>query len=95
MKTLHIQVTEDDIKQGIKGKCDGCPIVLAINRQLMDNCFAYVNGSIGKIYVKSPFHQLCVFSIPIVAYQFIAAFDSDRNVGPFSFDIELPSYCVK
>lgn len=78
---LHVEVTEDDIKQGEAGSCLNCPIALALQRH-SPNTDIVVQG------------DWCVFGdreadLPPAAQAFIAAFDDGDPVESFAFDLDL------
>lgn len=97
-KTLTVEVTEDDIKNGIPQKACKCPIALAICRQLGyqpdDN---YVDVAKQAIHVLekdaepitfgSGFRAkpLTQYHLPVNAQDFVERFDDYEDVYPFSF----------
>lgn len=89
---LTIQVTEEDIGEGVKSDCYLCPIARA-----MDRCTGG-SASVWSTYAKIVLHGdvLTIDPLPQSARDFIANFDETRpdhrrEPEPFSFEIELPN----
>ncbi len=77
---LTIEVTADDIANGIKSSCTGCPIALATKRAIIDP-FQYVAVEDNCMSVGRTDYRL-----PKVAADFVADFDADQSVKPFVFN---------
>ena len=83
-KTLTVNVTQEHIHNGIRMKCRHCPVALALNEQhpLPNEEWWGTNG-------REVFCGLeAEYRLPIAAWQFVDAFDSGRNVKPFTFTLE-------
>lgn len=85
---VHVEVTEDDIRQGIRGECGTCPLARALNR---------VVESQWKVKVYS-FHaqledaaDLWEAVLPNSAEDFVASFDRGGPGEPFAFDLSFNS----
>lgn len=80
---MKIDVTAEDIDNGVPGECGRCPVALAIARKL---------GLVGAGIRVGPSAVRIRFDgardLPAVARVFVEAFDWDRPVEPFSFEIE-------
>lgn len=87
---LRINVTAKDIKNGMIANCQNCPVALAIKRHLHKLPYEYclVSNSIARFYSHS---NVCdkYISFPNRVITFIADFDLNKEVKPFSFTIEL------
>lgn len=83
MRTITINVTQEDIDKGIKNSCFNCALALSAKRALED-----ANLSVGA---KTIFWvtKLVDFNLPQVAIDFIKAFDTNQPVSPFTFDLTL------
>lgn len=81
MKTITIEVTQEDIDKGKQGSCGRCPIALAAYR-VMEGSFLVLPYAIFRLEGKS-------ISLPDSAIEFIGLFDSGMPVKPFSFTIEI------
>lgn len=85
---MVIAVTQNDIKHGERFMCRTCPIALAIGRATsrmvwVERNHVAVDGStIGEAIVFA--------ELPMLAQNFIKAFDKGRQVRPFSFCIDIP-----
>lgn len=76
---VYVQVTEEDIKNGIKSAPSSCPIGLALMRQrsraLVSNVMVVEHNSLAKL--------------PKVAQDFIQRFDRGESVIPINFVLEF------
>jgi hypothetical protein len=82
---MNIQVTEDDIEQGVPFDPCRCPVALAIKRATRRRHIIVGESAleIGRLRYHTP-HEL---------RRFIEGFDLGRTVSPFSFDIKgLPRF---
>lgn len=84
---LKIEVTEDDINNGVKYHPCRCPIALAVIRALdVPVCDVEVENNIYISYLSKQF----VYHDPTGEIQyFITAYDHDRLVVPFEFEAEF------
>lgn len=88
--TYLIQVTADDIREGVREDCCKCPVALAIYRAgivLVGVRNDEIEVVVGETYLNLP--------LPEPARDFIANFDESRpdyrrEPEPFNFEIELP-----
>ena len=90
-----ITVTQEDINQGVRRKCDSCPIALAINRILRmeykSSCFAHVyikNRETGGVIYRT-------IPLPDIAFNFILNFDRKEEVYPITFTLDIPKEYLK
>ena len=89
-RKVTIEVTDDDISDGIKSSCHSCPIALAASRIDVARIIS-VNSS--SMIVRNSYSRNGNFIVlPIEAIDFISAFDGlgPTAVEPFSFEIEVP-----
>jgi len=87
-RKVTIEVTDDDIFDGIKSSCHSCPIALAASRIDIARIIS-VNST--SMVVRNSYSRVGDFILlPIEAIDFIEAFDADQEVEPFSFEIEVP-----
>lgn len=99
LSTLKIEVTEEDIKNGIPCDGDHCPIALAVKRLTGKHC--YVGGAYIEISEREegfdedgePYwshREVETFEIPRVAQDFVHDFDhpiqKEGQIVPFSFE---------
>jgi len=98
--TLHVSVTAEDIAAGHPIMACGCPLSRAIRRALkaMDTRFAHIQAAVTQIDVTffnvSPLPPLAV--LPAEASRFVSAFDLQKPVQPFEFDLEIKvPLCLK
>lgn len=82
MRTLTINVTQEDIDKGIKESCFSCPVAKALRRVMSNSTYIRVGNP--TVTVGS-----CTTQLPIVASHFISKFDIDQPVSPFTFDLTL------
>jgi hypothetical protein len=84
---LKIEVTAEDIQNGMPGWCGKCPVALAVRRALggfVKREVASVGVSYAAVYVDSRIHML-----PSDARMFVQNFDEGEPVEPFDFEIEV------
>ena len=97
-RKVTIEVTDDDISEGVPLLMYSCPIALAAKRINLAKVvsvgghFAYVVSVGGHfVYVRNGYSSYpAIVMLPIEAIDFISAFDSNQPVEPFSFEIEVP-----
>lgn len=97
-KTLHIQVTQEDIDNGVRGTNNQCPIALAVRRQtgkpivrVMDRYITLADEA--DVYENSIDLHMELYTLPWEAQDFIRVFDSNGTevedffgtVRPFDF----------
>ena len=89
-RKVTIEVTDDDIFDGIKNSCHNCPIALAAIR--IDVARIISVNSISMEVRNSYSRVGDIIVLPNEAIDFIAAFDGlgPTAVEPFSFEIEVP-----
>lgn len=77
-KTVTIKVTKADIRDGVRGSVNLCPIALATKRKLG-----------GYVNIASNFFESAnfVIDLPARACNFISRFDKGSGVKPFSFKL--------
>lgn len=83
---MIINVTQQDIDQGVRATCSFCPVALAMNREIKKPplridvtreawCFTLRGNPAGLNF------------FPVSVRDFIAHFDAGRPVTPFSFTV--------
>jgi hypothetical protein len=88
---VTIEVTAEDISRGKPRSTCGCPVALAINRQLkLSETEHLITASVGRKFTQVlTLRRVLVFWFPDNVQIFIDRFDSDQPVKPFSFEFEL------
>ena len=86
--TVTIDVTQEDIDNGVRAMCDKCPIALAIARKI--KCDIYVSTFLTRLYYEDLGLE---FSNSTPMYTFVKNFDQGVPVQPFSFELDI-SYGV-
>lgn len=89
---MLINVTQDHIDRGVASDCEKCPVALAVFEAVPGCVYADVSdagvmchqenketGAIRVLKIRTPYS---VFS-------FYSAFDSGREVSPFSFEFPV------
>jgi hypothetical protein len=84
---IAVQVTQEDIAQGLAGDCEECPIALAIYRALSATTGVRV-GTGGVTLYRD--HANAMLALPVAASRFICWFDHDDVVEPFEFELDIP-----
>ena len=80
---MKIQVTEEDIKNGVRHFCSSCPVALAIKK--LYPAETWVSVSARRVVIEETSYDL-----PEVAITFIQMFDKGQKVEPITFDLPLP-----
>ena len=76
---MKIQVTQEDIDNGLPRRIDFCPVALAVRRAFPKNEQVYVGGD--RILIGGRrYHS------PSVVFDFISLFDSQAGGLPFEFE---------
>ena len=87
MSRVLIEVTQEDIKNGVRGDPCNCPTAHAATRATHGT----VPLRVGALVIKfGPIGSSVASKLPIEAREFIYDFDWGKPVEPFSFEIELP-----
>jgi hypothetical protein len=76
---MQITVTQEDISQGVRCSCNTCPVARAASRAFGGNVLVRTTD----LLAFSRWYQL-----PTEATQFIADFDTNKPVQPFSFEVK-------
>jgi len=88
MKTLRIEVAQEDIQGGLPDSPDDCPIARAVRRAYPDFRFVYVGEDfIGLRRAPCELHQSEHIDLPEIACRFIRDFDERAEVKPISFEV--------
>lgn len=90
MPTIRIEVTAEDIANGVKQAACSCPIALAIRRARPDASYVEVDGDVF-VELGGVHHYA---RLPGPAMDFVANFDAadmDRSMSPapFAFEAEF------
>jgi hypothetical protein len=91
---IRVEVTADDIAKGGAMSCGNCPVARALTRLGVK---VEVFGAGVDFYVKGTVgygDYIGYAVLPVEAREFIHAFDTDREVAPFTFEIELPDAVI-
>jgi hypothetical protein len=87
MKTVTIEVTQEDIEKGQRKDGCNCPIAKAIKRAIPGCCVSVAT----RWVVLSINGEFCGDSfLPEKALKFIADFDNFNPISPFTFQLEVP-----
>lgn len=86
---LTVEVTNNDIRMGIRGSRCLCPVALAMHRVTNRIC----NASEASIEIEGNRKSHWV-QTPWSASLFIVDFDDGKPVYPCSFDVALPAHLL-
>jgi len=86
---VTISVTQADIDDGRHRDCTSCPLALAVRRALP----SLPGLSVGNWGIF-PDPRRDPIELPDTARIFVATFDADLPVEPFSFTIDVPAELV-
>lgn len=84
---VTVDVTQDDIRDGVRGQCYRCPVARAISRLLVSTVLAQVTPG---LVVFPACGTVPPVPLPEHAGRWIDAFDGGYNVRPFSFVLDIP-----
>jgi len=86
---LHVDVTQDDIENGLRGKGAACPIAIAVNRALkLEGVKIHsidINGENFDVDGATAYNVSYCDPQRNHIFQFINDFDKEHFVQPFSF----------
>lgn len=86
-----IEVTQDDINNGIPNSEHSCPVAIALKRVFPDR---RVSVNEDSLMLYEEINEVCVRRIikgtPSEVQAFILDFDDDVAVEPFSFEVDIP-----
>lgn len=90
--TITINITEDDIKNGIADSCEECPAAIAVYRALTDTdpeLYCELIPYVGDGYVHLFQGEDILFSTPQGpdVGHFVENFDDTRYVTPFTVEL--------
>jgi hypothetical protein len=88
ISTVEVDVTHNDIEQGVKGDCHHCPIALALRRHFPSAPSLYVLYMAS--YIKpSETENFLVGKLPDKAERFVKDYDAGKSRRPFRFELSL------
>lgn len=79
---MLIEVTADDIQNGLPSRCGFCPVALALARAAKRQC-VHVDSACASVGTNR------WYTLPAEAIAFIAAFDQRQPVAPFAFELSV------
>lgn len=86
-----IEVTQDDINNGVRKSETSCPIALALKRALPDRTIRADTNSL--ILCERSTEGECIFhkivGTPLSVMTFIMKFDEQFPVQPFAFELDV------
>jgi hypothetical protein len=83
---LHIVVTEDHIKSGVRKDATSCPIALALQNR--HDCTSVEVEPCGITFDRAGWRWKAR-AVPANAETFMLRFDEGAPVEPFEFDLEV------
>lgn len=85
---MTIQVTQEDIDNGERSRCERCPIALAIQRATGAR---YSTVGITTAMISDAISLATVYGLPQIATTWLMRFDMSgpKMVQPFTFEMEL------
>ena len=82
---MLIHVTRQDITEGEPGRCETCPVALAISRQYKP-CRIYIS----RVWFNYNTFNPTQVPLPSEIWGIIAEYDTRRHMEPFTFTLETP-----
>ena len=88
-RKILVQVTAEDIANGVPHKYTGCPVALAVKRA---SGLGYVSvGKVSMLLERSADHHPDRISAPLSVQRFVRRFDKNPlKAKPFNFFLLLP-----
>ncbi|QGJ92041.1 hypothetical protein SEA_KEELAN_77 [Gordonia phage Keelan] len=83
---MKVEVTQEDIELGVRGRSHLCPISRAIQRK---RGVKSASTTPWITNVVRPGRGLSTYQLPKVASEFVLAFDTNKPVEPFTFVTKL------
>ncbi len=80
---MKVSVTAEDIANGIRKNCRGCPVALATQRTY-ETAYVWVNTESITIDYQDP----RIVKTPSDVKRFVLKFDAGEPVFPFEFELE-------
>lgn len=94
MDKVKVSVTDYDIAKG-QSLSGSCPIALAIKRIIVDTIYPNVSALGIMFKLSSTGAVQYQVDLPIDAKDFVYNFDEQNPVGPFDFEVDIPSFYLK
>lgn len=85
--TLTIEVTKQDILNGVRNDPCMCPVALAIKRA-MNNELKHLSVNYKEVWYQTK-DNVVVSELPVEAIKFIGAYDFRQPVKPFNFTLKV------
>lgn len=89
MRTIVINVTQEDIDEGLPDKCSQCPVALAVKRYVRPRYYIMVSAQHLTVYPPGPALDQCLYPMPDSVSNFVQNFDDAQRVKPFEFELEV------
>ncbi len=84
--TTKIQVTQQDIDAGQRGRCATCPIAMAMSRVIDEAVLVELNAAVPDSFLTTGWYAL-----PESAASFQRNYDDMKPVEPFEFEaVRMP-----
>lgn len=81
---MIINVTQEHIDKGKRGRACGCPVALAV-LELLNVKYGLVSVSPYTLYIE--INNYRPFRLPPEATRFVSLFDDGQEVSPFTFEV--------
>lgn len=94
MAVREIEVTRECIEQGVRDKCQRCPVALAIRKHLRQGVKVSVGNELA-VFSEHPVRLSEEHWFPHEACEFIGRFDRGLvPVQPFTFRMTVPDWAL-
>ena len=90
---MRLEVTEEDIKNGVPLNSASCALALAFDRAIQPKEGHRISVGLHTAYVlKEDSYRgsvaVCTYDLPVEATLFISRFDRDKGVTPSAFEVK-------
>ena len=86
---MKLEVTEEDITNGVRLNGASCALALAFERQVKPKPGFRVSVGVERAYVidEATNQSICVYHLSVEASRFIYKFDTQQDVAPAIFEV--------
>jgi hypothetical protein len=86
----RIDVTQRHIMYGQRGKCETCPVALAIKEKVLRKVDVEVATYIVELTNRVNKPVIISLTPPVIVSWFVSRFDNGEVMPPFSFSLDIP-----
>lgn len=93
---MKIEVTQEDIDQGMVRSCRECPVARAIKKKVgMKTCLGVTPSWVSFYDIYDKTDKTFLVQLPEKATEFINKFDGNEIVEPFEFELNITEEVIE